>query len=44
VKKGKDINDYREKHGIRVKGQEPPAGAAASSAAASSSVLVANKA
>uniref|UniRef100_A0A2P2I0I5 Prefoldin subunit 2-like n=1 Tax=Hirondellea gigas TaxID=1518452 RepID=A0A2P2I0I5_9CRUS len=46
VKKGKEINEYREKHGIRVRGEASAADAAAKSSAASASagVLVDNKA
>ncbi|KAF2356109.1 Prefoldin beta-like [Trinorchestia longiramus] len=44
IRKGKEINDYREKHGIRVRGQEPPPPSADSEKASSSGgVLVANK-
>ncbi|KAA0199414.1 hypothetical protein HAZT_HAZT010529 [Hyalella azteca] len=44
VKKGKEINEYREKHGIRVRGQEPPPQAPDTEKATSSGgVLVANK-
>lgn len=45
VKKGKEINEYREAHGIRVRGQDPPPQSAEGSDKASASgVLVANKA
>lgn len=43
VKKGKEINEYREKHGIRVRGQEPPP-SDAEKPSSSAGVLVANKA
>ena len=45
VKKGKELNEYREKHGIKVRGQDStPAPSESDKAASSSGVLVSNKA